>query len=88
MIGTDWDVIFIDNYSAWSGDGRETAEAWAPMMRWMLGHKRAGRTVIVIHHTGKTGKQRGSRQGAMRMFLDWSVASKPVEAVAGDGALR
>ena len=86
MIGTDWDVIFIDNYSAWSGDGRETAEAWAPMMRWMLGHKRAGRTVIVIHHTGKTGKQRGS--SSHEDALDWSVALKPVEDVAGDGALR
>lgn len=86
MIGTDWDVIFIDNYSAWSGDGRETAEAWAPMMRWMLSHKRAGRTVIVIHHTGKTGKQRGS--SSHEDALDWSVALKPVEDVAGDGALR
>lgn len=86
MIGTDWDVIFIDNYSAWSGDGRETAEAWAPMMRWMLGHKRAGRTVIVIHHTGKTGKQRGS--SSHEDALDWSVALKPVDDVAGDGALR
>ena len=86
MIGTDWDVIFIDNYSAWSGDGRETAEAWAPMMRWMLGHKRAGRTVIVIHHTGKTGKQRGS--SSHEDALDWSVALKPLEDVADDGALR
>lgn len=86
MIGTDWDVIFIDNYSAWSGDGRETAEAWAPMMRWMLGHKRAGRTVIVIHHTGKTGKQRGS--SSHEDALDWSVALKPADDAAVDGALR
>lgn len=86
MIGTDWEVIFIDNYSAWSSDGRETAEAWAPMMRWMLNHKRAGRSVIVIHHTGKTGKQRGS--SSHEDALDWSVSLKPIEDKAQDGALR
>ena len=86
MIGTDWDVIFIDNYSAWSGDGRETAEAWAPMMRWMLSHKRAGRSVIVIHHTGKTGMQRGS--SSHEDALDWSVSLKPIEDKVHDGALR
>lgn len=86
LIGTDWDVLFIDNYSAWSGDGRETAEAWAPMMRWMLGHKRAGRTIIVIHHTGKTGKQRGS--SSHEDALDWSVALKPADGAFSDGALR
>ncbi|MEN2431922.1 AAA family ATPase [Comamonas sp. F1-6] len=86
LIGADWDVLFIDNYSAWSGDGRETAEAWAPMMRWMLGHKRAGRTIIVIHHTGKTGKQRGS--SSHEDALDWSVALKPADGAFSDGALR
>jgi len=86
LIGTDWDVLFIDNYSSWSGDGRETAEAWAPMMRWMLGHKRAGRTIIVIHHTGKTGKQRGS--SSHEDALDWSVALKPADGACSDGALR
>lgn len=86
MIKTEWDVMFIDNYSAWSGDGRETAEAWAPMMRWMLSHKRAGRSVIVIHHTGKTGKQRGS--SSHEDALDWSVSLKPTEDKAQDGALR
>lgn len=86
MIKTDWDVMFIDNYSAWSGDGRETAEAWAPMMRWMLKHKREGRSVIVIHHTGKTGKQRGS--SSHEDALDWSISLKPIDDKAQDGALR
>ena len=40
----------------------------------------------MIHHTGKTGKQRGS--SSHEDALDWSVALKPVEDVAGDGALR
>lgn len=86
MIGIDWDVLIVDNYSAWSSDGRETAEAWAPFMRWMLGHKRAGRTVIVIHHSGKTGKQRGSSKH--EDALDWSISLLPEKLAPKDGALR
>lgn len=86
MLGNDWDVLFVDNYSAWSSDGRETAEAWAPFMRWMLGHKRAGRTVIVIHHSGKAGKQRGSSKH--EDALDWSINLLPDKQSTKDGALR
>ena len=86
MIGDDWDVLFVDNYSAWSSDGRETAEAWAPFMRWMLGHKRAGRTVIVVHHSGKAGKQRGSSKH--EDALDWSINLVADKQAPHDGALR
>lgn len=86
LIGVDWKVLFIDNYSCWSGDGRETAECWAPLMRWMLTHKRAGRTVIVIHHTGKNGEQRGSSRH--EDALDWSIALQPPKESQSDGALR
>lgn len=86
MIGIDWDVLFIDNYSAWSSDGRETAEAWAPFMRWMLGHKRAGRAIIVVHHSGKAGKQRGSSKH--EDALDWSINLLADKQSPHDGALR
>ena len=86
MIGDEWDVLFIDNYSAWSSDGRETAEAWAPFMRWMLGHKRAGRAVIVVHHSGKAGKQRGSSKH--EDALDWSINLIADKQALHDGALR
>jgi RecA-family ATPase len=86
MIGTAWDILIVDNYSAWSSDGRETAEAWAPFMRWMLGHKRAGRTVIVIHHSGKAGKQRGSSKH--EDALDWSINLMSDKQSPQDGALR
>ena len=86
MIGTGWDVLIVDNYSTWSSDGRETAEAWAPFMRWMLGHKRAGRTSIVIHHSGKAGKQRGSSKH--EDALDWSIKLLPDKQASQDGALR
>jgi|GEM_PF-903344 len=86
MIGTDWDVVIVDNYSAWSGDGRETPEAFAPLAKWMLAHKHAGRCVIVVHHSGKKGGQRGSSRH--EDALDWSVSLNPVDNKNTDGSLR
>jgi hypothetical protein len=85
-IGIDWDVLFIDNYSAFSATGREDAESWAPWIRWMLRHKRAGRTVIILHHSGKNGQQRGSSKH--EDALDFVISLKPVPGAPKDGALR
>lgn len=77
MIGETFDVLFIDNYSAFNDSGSENAEAWAPVMRWLLKHKRAGRTVIMVHHTGKAGqKQRGSSKHEDAM--DWVISLSPI----------
>lgn len=86
VLGDAWDVLFIDNYSAFSESGREDAESWMPWIRWMLAHKWAGRTVIVIHHTGKNGQQRGSSKH--EDALDFSIALKPVRDDQRDGSLR
>ena len=86
VLGNRWDVLFIDNYSAFSENGREDAESWMPWIKWMLGHKRAGRTVIVVHHTGKNGQQRGSSKH--EDALDFSIALKPVPDAKHDGNLR
>lgn len=75
MIGESFDVLFIDNYSAFNDSGSENAEAWAPVMRWLLRHKRAGRTVIMVHHTGKNGnKQRGTSKHEDAM--DWRCPTR------------
>jgi DNA-binding transcriptional ArsR family regulator len=77
MIGEDFDVLFIDNYSAFNDSGSENAEAWAPVMRWLLRHKRAGRTIIMVHHTGKVGKkQRGTSKHEDAM--DWVISLSPI----------
>jgi len=84
VIGRDWEILFIDNYSAWS-DGRETPESWAPLLRWMLTHKRHGRTVVVIHHSGKNGEQRGTSKH--EDALDFCIALKPAKNDIRDGSL-
>lgn len=85
-IGTEWDVLFVDNYSAFSATGREDAESWAPWIRWMLKHKRRGRTVIVLHHSGKNGQQRGSSKH--EDALDFVIGLRPLPNAVKDGALR
>lgn len=86
VLGDQWDILFIDNYSAFSESGREDAESWMPWIRWMLRHKRAGRTVIVVHHTGKNGQQRGSSKH--EDALDFSIALKPIPDDKHDGDLK
>lgn len=86
VLGSKWDVLFIDNYSAFSENGREDGDSWMPWIRWMLEHKRAGRTVIVIHHAGKNGQQRGTSKH--EDALDFSIALKPVPDAEHDGNLR
>jgi putative DNA primase/helicase len=57
----DAKVIFVDNLSAFCRSGKDNeAESWRLMDDWLLSHRRAGRAVVLIHHDGKSGKQRGT----------------------------
>jgi DNA-binding transcriptional ArsR family regulator len=57
----DAEVVFVDNLSAWARSGRENeAESWQPMSDWILGLRRRGIAVVLIHHAGKGGQQRGT----------------------------
>ena len=57
----DADLIVLDNLSTLVRSGKENeAEAWSVMQAWILGQRRAGRSVLLIHHAGKNGGQRGT----------------------------
>jgi putative DNA primase/helicase len=84
-LGDDWDVLIIDNYSSFSS-GREDADAWAPWVPWLLGHKRDGRTVILVHHTGKNGNQRGASNHEDAM--DFVMSLRPPKVPVTDDALE
>ena len=59
---TNAELIIIDNLSAWMrGGGRENdSESWLPVQGWALRHRKAGRSILFIHHAGKGGAQRGT----------------------------
>jgi len=57
----DADVIILDNISTLVRSGKENeAESWLPVQNWVLRHRRQGRAVILLHHAGKGGAQRGT----------------------------
>lgn len=57
----DAKVVIIDNLATTvsASDDRSEAARWDSVQRWFLKHRREGRTVLLIHHVTKEGKQRG-----------------------------
>lgn len=57
----DFDVLILDNLSTLVRSGNENeAESWVAVQEWVLGLRKAGKSVIFIHHAGKGGQQRGT----------------------------
>jgi putative DNA primase/helicase len=57
----DADLIVVDNLSTICRGVRENeADSWAPVQEWCLRQRAAGKSVLIIHHAGKGGGQRGT----------------------------
>ncbi len=55
------DLIIVDNLSTICRSMRENeADTWGPVQSWLLKLRRAGKSVVLIHHSGKSGGQRGT----------------------------
>ncbi len=55
------DFIVVDNLSCWVRSGVENeAESWRVMAEWLLRHRSDGRAIVLVHHAGKGGAQRGT----------------------------
>jgi putative DNA primase/helicase len=84
-IGTA-ELIIIDNISTLVRSGKENeAESWLPVQGWALGHRRAGRSILFIHHAGKGGLQRGTSR--REDVLDTVIKlRRPADYAADQGA--
>ncbi|MEQ1806497.1 MAG: AAA family ATPase, partial [Burkholderiaceae bacterium] len=61
LIAENTRVIIIDNLSAWCRTGKENeSESWTPMADWLMTLRRRGIAVLLVHHAGKNGEQRGN----------------------------
>ena len=61
LISNNTRVIVIDNLSAWCRTGKENeSESWTPVSNWLLTLRRRGIAVLLVHHAGKNGEQRGN----------------------------
>jgi putative DNA primase/helicase len=55
------DLLVLDNLSTLCRSGRENeAESWEPVQQWLLTLRRMGVSVLMVHHAGKGGQQRGT----------------------------
>jgi hypothetical protein len=83
----DAEVLVIDNLSSWARSGRENeAESWLPVADWLLSLRRRGIAVILIHHAGKGGQQRGTSK--REDLLDVVISlTRPQDYQASQGAV-
>ncbi len=84
---TDWaDLVVVDNISTLGGSGKENeAESWIPLQQWALALRKQGKSVLFIHHAGKSGTQRGTSK--REDVLDTVIALKhPSDYEPSDGA--
>jgi hypothetical protein len=82
----DAELIIVDNLSTVARGLRENeADAFGPVQSWMLAQRAAGRSVLLIHHAGKGGGQRGTSR--KEDVLDTVISlSRPPGYTATEGA--
>ena len=81
------DLVIFDNLSTLCTNGSESAsDAWVPMQNWLLKLRRQGIAVLLVHHAGTNGRQRGTsrREDA----LDTVIALRRPEDYAPEQGAR
>ena len=80
------DLIIVDNISTLCRSLKENeADSWQFMQNWCLAQRRAKKSVLLIHHGGKSGGQRGTSK--KEDVLDTVVSlRKPPDYQADQGA--
>jgi putative DNA primase/helicase len=55
------DLLILDNLSTLMATGSEGASnVWLPIQNWLLRLRRKGVAVLIVHHAGVNGRQRGT----------------------------
>ena len=54
------DLLILDNLASLTAVHRDDAVSWTPVQEWLLRLRRRGVSVLVVHHAGKSGDQRGT----------------------------
>ena len=82
------EVIIVDNVSCLvrGGGGENEAESWLAVAEWALSMRARGRSCLFIHHSGKSGAQRGTSK--REDMLDCVICLKrPCDYTPIDGAV-
>jgi hypothetical protein len=68
--------LIIDNLSAWTSGGGEDLHGWQAVKTWLIQLRLLGIAVLLIHHAGKGGGQRGT--SAHEDLVDYSIEVSPM----------
>jgi putative DNA primase/helicase len=80
------ELLVLDNFSSLTSVIRDNdAESWTPIQEWLLRLRRRGISVLIVHHAGKGGEQRGTSR--REDVLDTSLSlRRPSDYEAPQGA--
>jgi putative DNA primase/helicase len=80
------DLLILDNLSSLIAVIRDNdQESWTTIQQWLLRLRRRGISVLLVHHAGKAGEQRGTSR--REDVLDTSISlRRPSDYVASEGA--
>ena len=80
------DMVVLDNIATLCRTGKENeSQSWQAMQAWLLDLRRRGITVLLIHHAGKSGDQRGT--SAKEDIMDTVISlRRPKEYAMAEGA--
>jgi putative DNA primase/helicase len=80
------ELLVLDNLSSLTSVIRDNdAESWTPIQEWLLRLRRRGISVLIVHHAGKGGEQRGTSR--REDVLDTSLSlRRPSDYEAPQGA--
>ena len=60
LLSPDIALLIFDNLSCLLGGAENDADTWQEMQEFILRLRREGHTSLLVHHSGKTGEQRGT----------------------------
>ena len=61
LICDETKLVILDNLSTLIRSGKESeSDSWLPVQEWILRLRSSGKSVLLIHHAGKGGQQRGT----------------------------
>jgi putative DNA primase/helicase len=80
------ELLILDNLSSLTAGLRENdSDAWSPIQEWLLRLRRRGISVLIVHHAGKRGEQRGTSR--REDVLDTSISlRRPSDYTPAQGA--
>jgi hypothetical protein len=80
-------LVVLDNLSTLVRGGLENeTEAWQPIQDWLIMLRSHRRSVLMLHHTGKSGEQRGASK--REDVIDYSIALKRPESYSPEQGAR